>query len=219
MTINLLTENLDETTIPEKFKEPETGAIRLQDLINSYNELEKKMGQSSAAAAAPNTPEEYSIACDHGMFEPDMEINTRMHAKGFSNEQAQEAYDLAAEKMVPMVQEVASEFKAEQEVEKLIAHFGGAEKWREMSRQLLAFGQKNLPEDVLDTLTSSFEGVMALHRMMQGNEPVLNKNNKKVEKNDTKDLNSMMRDPRYWRDRDPAFVEKVTQGFKAMYGN
>lgn len=216
MTINLLTENLDETTIPEKFKEPETGAVRLQDLINSYNELEKKLGQGTPM---PKTPEEYSIACDHGMFEPDMDVNKRMFDKGFNNDQAQEVYNLAAEKMVPMVKDIANEFKAEQEVEKLITHFGGAEKWREMSRQLLAFGQKNLPEDVLDTLTSSFEGVLALHRMMQGNEPALKKNEQKLAKTDNKDLNSMMRDPRYWRDKDPAFVEKVTQGFKAMYGN
>jgi len=34
-----------------------------------------------------------------------------------------------------------------------------------------------------------------------------------------KELQSMMRDPKYWRDRDPAFVAKVTEGFKNLYGN
>ncbi len=28
----------------------------------------------------------------------------------------------------------------------------------------------------------------------------------------------MMRDPKYWRDKDPAFVAKVTEGFKSVYG-
>lgn len=215
MTVNLLTEDLDETSIPEKFKEPETGAVRLQDLINSYNALERKMGE---AIPVPKTPEEYCIDCEHGLFGPDADINRRMHEKGFTNDQAQEVYNMAAEKMVPMVKEVAGEFKADQEVEKLVTHFGGAEKWREVSRQLLAFGQKHLPEDVLDTLSSSFDGVLALHRMIQVGEPGLNKNATKAEKVDTKDLNSMMRDPRYWRDKDPAFIEKVTQGFRQVYG-
>lgn len=215
MTFNLLTEDLDESTIPEKFKEPETGAVRLQDLINSYNALERKM---SDKPAAPKTPEDYCIECGHGLFEADPDINQRLHKKGFTNEQAQEVYDLAAEKMVPMIKDVAGEFKADQEVEKLIAHFGGPEKWREVARQLLAFGQKNLPEDVLDTLASSFDGVLALHRMMQGGEPSLKKSGAQPEKMGDKDLNSMMRDPRYWRDRDPAFIAKVTEGFKRHYG-
>jgi hypothetical protein len=33
------------------------------------------------------------------------------------------------------------------------------------------------------------------------------------------DLRSMMRDPKYWRERDPAFVAKVDQGWKRLYGD
>lgn len=32
------------------------------------------------------------------------------------------------------------------------------------------------------------------------------------------DLQAMMRDPRYWRDQDPTFVSKVTEGFQKLYG-
>ena len=32
------------------------------------------------------------------------------------------------------------------------------------------------------------------------------------------DLQSMMRDPKYWRDKDMSYVAKVTEGFKKMYG-
>lgn len=31
------------------------------------------------------------------------------------------------------------------------------------------------------------------------------------------DLRAMMRDPRYWRDRDPAFINEVTNGFSRLY--
>lgn len=29
----------------------------------------------------------------------------------------------------------------------------------------------------------------------------------------------MMRDPKYWRDQDPSFIKKVTEGFQKVYGN
>ena len=35
---------------------------------------------------------------------------------------------------------------------------------------------------------------------------------------DEMDLQAMMRDPKYWRDRDPSTVKKVTDGFQTLYG-
>lgn len=216
MTINLLTEDLDEQSIPEKFKDSESGALRVQALINSYNALETKMSEKPAA---PKSPEEYCIDCEHGLFTPDDAVNKKLHEMGLSHDQAQGVYDLAAEKMMPMMGELAAEFKADREVEKLINHYGGPEKWQEISRQLLSFGRKNLPEDVLDNLSSSFEGVLALERMMRSQEPGLKKGSEKTAALNDTELQSMMRDPRYWREKDPAFVKKVTEGFKNLYGN
>ncbi len=83
---------------------------------------------------------------------------------------------------------------------------------------MLSFGQKNLPGDVLDNLSSSYEGVLALHRMMKAGEPKLSREGKAGESLDDLELASMMRDPKYWKDKDPAFVAKVTQGFQSLYG-
>jgi len=212
---NLLVEDIDPAMVPDKFKNPETGAVRMEALINSYSELEKKM---SGAPSAPGSHEEYCINCDHGMFQPDAEVNSRLHSKGMTQEQVQEVYDLAAEKMVPMVSELAGDFQADREVEKLVGYFGGPDKWKEVSRQLLAFGQQNLPADVLANLSSSFEGVLALHRMLKSDEPSLKKTTENPAAVGEQDLQSMMRDPKYWRDKDPAFVAKVTEGFQKVYG-
>ncbi len=127
--------------------------------------------------------------------------------------------NFAVEKLMPVIASLAAEYQADREVEKLISHFGGPEQWKEISRQLLAFDQKNLPGDVLESLSGSFEGVLALHRMMKSDEPGLRKESDKPSALDDKDLQSMMRDPKYWREKDPAFVAKVTAGFKRMYGN
>lgn len=207
---NLLTED-----IPEKFKDPETGALNADNLLRSYKELEKRMSQQPVA---PKTPEEYNVDVSHGMFEADPDVNQRLHKFGCTQDQVQEMYNIAQEKFVPMVQAMASDFEADREVEKLINHFGGVDQWKEVSRQLLAFGQQNLPEDVLENLSSSYEGVLALYRMMKSGEPGIQKQAASAMGSmDEKELQSMMRDPKYWREKDPAFVAKVTEGFENMY--
>jgi hypothetical protein len=210
-----MNETLLDDEIPAKFKNFETGEIRTDVMMQSYRDLEKKL---SNAPSIPKTHENYCVNCDHGFFESDSDLNKTLHDKGFTNEQVQTVYDLAAEKMVPMVIEMAGDFQAEREVEKLIEHFGGAEQWQEISRQLLAFGQKNLPADVLDSLSSSFEGVLALLNMMQGGEPQISTKST-GDKSGEGDLQIMMRDPKYWRDRDPSFVAKVTEGFQRLYSS
>lgn len=209
-------ENLLNADIPEKFKDPETGEIKLAMMAKSYKELEQKLSQSPSA---PKSPQEYAINCHHGMFKPDADVNERLHKKGFTQEQAQEVYDLAAEKLMPMMREIMDDIHADREVEKLINHFGGTSQWKEVSRQLLAFGRQNLPADVLDNMASSYEGVIALERMMKAGEPSLQKKSDGPPSTEGQaELSSMMRDPKYWRDKDPAFVEKVTQGFQSLYG-
>ena len=167
----------------------------------------------------PDAPDGYCIQCDHGLFESDPDLNRRLHTAGFTPEQAQLLYDLAAERLVPMIRQIAFEFEAEREVARLINHFGGEDTWREISRQLLAWGRKNLPPAALDGLTTSYDGVVALHRMMTASEPSALRaaaSSGPVPGNE-EDLHKMMRDPRYWRDRDPALLAKVTEGFRRMY--
>ncbi|MGH1399432.1 MAG: capsid assembly protein [Alphaproteobacteria bacterium] len=204
--------------IPEKFKNAETGELNVEALLNSYTALEKKLSEKPSAPALPASAEEYCVNCDHGLFEVDPEINARLHAKGMNEEQVQEVYDLAAEKIVPMINEVAGDYNADRELEKIENHFGGKDAWKAIAPQLLKFGQKNLPADVLDNLSSSHEGIIALHNMMHSGEPTLQKRSDNPSKMGELDLQSMMRDPKYWRDKDPAYVAKVTQGFEKMYG-
>lgn len=202
-------------TIPDKFKDPSTGELKVDSLLTSYSELEKRL---SKTPSVPKSPDDYCVNCDHGYFGVDKDLNQKLHAKGFTNEQVQTVYDLAAEKMVPLVFQIAADYNAEREIDKLLKQFGGEEQWREISRQLLAFGQKSLPADVLETLSSSYEGVMALYRMMKGEEPGLSRAESTGPGQGEMELQSMMRDPKYWRDQDPSFVAKVTEGFQKLYG-
>ena len=211
-------ETLLTADVPEKFIDQQTGQVRMSDFAKSYRALEKQFAQRPTS---PKAPHDYKIDCAHGMFTPDADVNARMHQMGFTQDQAQEVYNMAAEKMMPMIAQIAADYEADRQVEKLINHFGGAEQWKAVSRQLLTYGQKTMPADVLANMTSSFEGVMALHRLMMSDEPGI-----ATDAQDglsamagEQDLQAMMRDPRYWRDRDPAYVQKVTDGFKAQYSS
>jgi hypothetical protein len=218
--------------IPDKFWDMEKGEVRTDALIKSYMELEKRMATSVPeptddatrerflkAAGVPAKPEDYNVTVRDNLFEPDVELNKRLHGKGFTPEQVQEVYDLAVEMMVPMVMDMAAEFQADREVERLIKYFGGEDQWREASRQMLSFGQKNLPPQVLEGMSSSYEGIIALYKMMGSEEPqTLGAKGKSVSSNTEKDLQSMMNDPKYWRDKDPSYIAKVTDGFKNLYG-
>jgi len=219
------------SNLPDKFWNFETGSLRLGSMIESYINLEQKLstmipspdtddGKANILKilGAPERPEDYQIDVSHGFFESDNDINRKMFEKGFTLEQAQAAYDIAADKFVPLILEMAEEFRADREIERLTNEFGGEEKWKEISRQLLAFGQKNLPPEVLSSMASSFEGVMMLFKMMKGQDPDINVSDSNIPvSNGIDGLKEMMKDPRYWRDRDPAFVKKVTEGFKSIY--
>jgi hypothetical protein len=222
--------------VPAKFLDPATGEVRVEALLKSYLELERKLSQMMplpgpemgegerrrllAAMGVPNGPDGYRVDCPHGLFEPDPELNARMHQAGFTPDQVQLVYDLAAERMVPLIQEVAAEFEAERELERLIEHFGGEDRWRETARQMLAWARKNLPAAAVEGLSSSFDGVMALYRMMTSDEPAAMRPGAKSGSQpggNESELAAMIRDPRYWRDKDPAFIDKVSEGFRRLF--
>lgn len=217
--------------VPVKFWDPATGSIRVEALLKSYQELERRLSGPADPAAeraralatlgVPARAEDYAIRCDHGLFQPDAAINSRLFDAGYTPEQAQLLYDLAEEKMLPLLQEMAAGFQADAELERLISHFGGEEKWRDLAGQMLAWGERNLPAPVLSALSGTADGVMALYRLMadgNGEPRVLRAGVEAEGAGGTADLNRMIADPRYWRDRDPAFIAKVTEGFRRAYG-
>jgi len=231
MSDNLLTAEIESRAgdgaadkVPDKFRDPETGAVRVDVLLKSYLELERRLSQISGETARlprpPASPLEYQIQVPHNLFDPDPGINDRLHQAGFSDHQAQLVYELAAEYIVPLIRDMAAELAAERELERLVARFGGQAAWRETARQILAWANRNLPEQVVQALSTTEAGVMAIYDMMahQGkNNPTTRTDHGPVG-GGAQDLDAMIRDPRYWRDKDPAFIAKVTEGFRHKYG-
>ncbi|MGD9637840.1 MAG: hypothetical protein AB7U85_02120 [Alphaproteobacteria bacterium] len=244
MSENLLeNENLDSTgaddvalSVPEKFKNYKSGGINANELLKSYIELEKKLSNMIKLPFDKNNPQErttfrkafgipedangYNIVTRHKLLESDGDVNQKLLDADFTPQQAQLVYDLAAERVIPLIEEMAAEFEADKQRQKLISHFGGEERWRETSRQISSWGQKNLPEDIYETLATTYEGIIAISRMMGAGEPDIgNRGEIASSEVSEKELKTMMKDPRYWRDKDPSYISKVSDGFKKLYGN
>ncbi len=203
--------------ISEKFWDPDKGEVRTETLIKSYRELERKLGGLDGRGV-PETAEDYEIETEDELLAPDPEVNEILHAAGFTQAQAQTVYSLAAERLLPMVNEMAAEFEAQNQIGRLEDHFGGEEKWRETSRQLDQWGKAHFPDEVFSALSTTYEGVLALHNMMAKGEPgLVDAGNAGGGGLSESGLREMMNDPRYWRGQDPAFAARVGNGFKALF--
>jgi len=221
--------------VPEKFWDAEAKALRVDALLKSYKELEKRMSQRFAppapdapeeeklrfrrAIGVPDSPDEYAIEAKHEMCGPDAEVNRKLHEAGFSCTQVQLVYDLAAERLLPLIAEAAADYEAQKQVAKLAESLGGEAQFRRIAPQITAWGKANLPPQVFAALSTTAEGVLALHAMMAKGEPSLAREAAPAENVDEQALRKMMRDPRYWRSREPEYVKRVSDGFKRLFGN
>jgi len=220
--------------VPEKFWDAEAGCIRTDALLRSYVELERRLGRSVpkpeseddieaidrllGVLGRPAAPDGYAIEAPHPLLSPDSSLHEVLHAAGFTQRQAQLVYDLAAERLLPVIEEASAELEASRQIDRLERHFGGPEAWRTTSAQIKAYAEANLPAELHAALSGSYEGVIALYEMMRKAEPEIVGQAGSGQLAVTEDsLRELIRDPRYWRDRDPEIVQRVTQGYRSLY--
>lgn len=244
MTANLLDADTADTAaaapaaaeaIPDKFRDPQTGALRTDLLLKSYRALEQKLAAMVAvpdadaddetrrrflsAMGVPEQPDGYAIELKDPALWADPAVNARLHAAGFTPAQAQLVYDLACEHVAPQLHQLAGEMRWRGERERLVQRYGSEARFAEMARSLEAWGRRNLPAPVFAALAASHEGVVALEAMMQGGDPAL----PGAARGDgelpltEEQLVGLMRDPRYWKQRDPEILARVTEGFRRLY--
>src|SRR5690606_42056982 len=107
--------------VPEKFWDGDAGQIRTDALLKSYLELERKLGSMvplpgdddpagrerlRRALGVPGSADEYQIEVHDELLKPTHELNARLHEAGFTQEQAQLVFDLAADHLLPLIDEM-----------------------------------------------------------------------------------------------------------------
>ena len=229
-----MAENLIQTkSIPEKFLD-KNGQLKTDVLLQSYLELEKKLSRMVCLPSdvssedekrdfyrkigVPDTAQNYQLNLKSDLLAVDPEVNQRLYELGFTNKQAQAVYDLAAEKVLPIIEELARDYEAARQRIALENQFGGKERFEQVAHQITAWAKQNLPSEVFDALSTTYEGVMALYKMMQSEEPAMMPKGMPTENGlDEEGLKKLMMSPKYWRDKDPAVLKKVADGFNRLY--
>ena len=205
--------------LPPKFWDEATQTVKLQELIDDYNSMAIR-DENLIETHNRNMPEsydKYQINIPNELLDRDEELFKQFYEHGFTNDQAQFVYDLANERVIPVLDQLTVNFEAQKQLSKLINYFGGQERFDEVSRQLAAWAKQNLSTEVYGALGSTAEGVIALYKMMSSNEPILSKDNGYEGELSEQTLRKMMEDPRYWRDKDSAYINKITRGFEKLY--
>lgn len=208
----------------------------IDNINKAYKGLRKTLGEGKSL---PDSPDAYEY--DFGdmaekIVKPGEDgkdpvlshMNSIFHEKGISNADAQ---DLVLE-LYKVAETMGGDIAAAQSEETLDFEFksmGGVEK-AQPTLDAVSMWTKSLDEkgllsdavkDEVSLLITHSSGLELLNvlRVQNGEEPIpSNMNNSTPKGEQTQDdLNSMMRDPKYWRDKDPAFIKKVTEGFQKLY--
>lgn len=214
--------------VPEKFLN-EDGTLNSEALIKSYSELEKKMGSMvsvptedaddearqkfNRAIGVPTQAAEYPV---NEMFD-DEALRSKFHQMGLTSKQVENIYEIAEEFLTPVISELFQtgfETNATTELKKF---FGSTEKMKEALTEINAFGEKFLPTDAFESLCTSAAGIQSIYKMMQSMEPNVTTDKNVVGNLSDSDLREMMRDPKYWREKDPEYIRKIESGFKKLY--
>ena len=207
--------------LPEKYN---TG----EDLAKAYKELESKLGtkeedirskiieeiQTEAFSERPESAGDYQLP---DIVNEEMAVDNELlkwwadhsYENGFSQDEFNKGIEMYA-------QAIGSQ---EPDLDTEAAKLGDNANDRIQAASM--FANKFFPAEAIpavERMCESHEGILALEAVMEAMKDGSFTAETQPTAGQTKEeLEEMMRDPRYYKDRDPHFVKQVTEGFQALY--
>jgi len=215
-------ENIAIDNIPKKFIKD--GKIQYEQILKSYNELEKKFYSQDKDIEQQIDdndviPEQgYDIDISEMNMNRNSDLEQQMIENGFSQTQVQKAYEMANEYIGEQLIEISNE-KNQLIEQELSMHFGGPEKWGKVKQDIARWGNANLNKTTFDELSYDTKGIKNLYAMMESSREFSISDNNQTVGITQASLYKMMDNPKYWRDGDSTYISQVEQGFKDLYGN
>jgi len=209
--------------LPEKFERPEELANSYQELERAFYSRKDQLRQQiiseineEAVSSAPISPADYDIpeveinGMDINVSEDDPMLGwfkEKAHSLGMS----QNEFDTNVKEFLHMQMTQGPDWNVESEA---LGEYAD----KRLERVDL-WADKNLSEEAY----AAFAGIPASAAMVQLFEELMELNgqpqfnmtseNQFQERLSKEDLMSMQNDPKYWKDKDPAFIAKVRAGF------
>ena len=211
--------------LPEKFETPE-------NLVQSYGELESKIGQKDESVreqflqeletefynGRPADVGDYKIpeSIDPELAQDNEMFNWRAN-EAYENGYSQEEFEAGIGKFAEFMNSMQPDITAEKVKlgDNADARLEAVTLWTQNNFNEEEFG-------AIQMLASTAEGVGVLEKIMEMQKSSsLSGHATAPSSISQSDLDDMMRDPRYWKpgERDQNFVNKVTEGFNKLYGS
>jgi len=216
--------------LADKFWNPDLKAPRTEILGKAYNELEGKLRTNRDEIKAEinaemlaSAPESYEVNLSEDLNIPDnveLDLTTddpivswffeKAKTKGMSQDEVSEWLNDYVKLELAAMPDVAAE------IAKLGDH--GQDRMLRVHNWL----ETKLSDEqfaALNPLLSSAEQVEALEVLMKSSGPSDFDGDGGGPALTLEELRTMQNDKRYWQDKDPAFIKKVEDGYKRLYGN
>jgi len=219
--------------VPEKFWNKDLNEVNVEELSASYNSLEKKLGARTDELSKQvrediekekraKVPEKYEITKPELEEGVDVDINADMpllqwwQKTAKDNGLTQEQFDDGIKAFINNEVDGLPSLESEKEIlgENATARIEAAELW----------SKKNLSTEAYETMSriaNTANGVKLVEEIMKLNKdaPIPTTETAIEAAPSLNDLRSMMQDKRYWLDKDPAYIEKVSNLYEKYYGN
>lgn len=219
--------------LPEQYWDAESGQIKTDELVGSYKELNQfKTEYDERLSKRPESADKYELRVPEGVelpegvewqFDENSDLLKAARQFAYDAGYGQEKFDdLVGQYIQEKVgQKSEALTQAEETYQAEMSALG--EQGEARIEAVNAYLTANLPEEKAKALQSGITSKAALEALEDlignaGGTKLQSGSQGTTATSITQDqLDEMIKDPRYWREKDPAFVRQVEDGYKKLY--